>query len=506
MTAKNYDVSKQAKPPDEAVELKRKIRLVDAVFIIIGSVIGTGIFITPVSVYENSGSVGTSLVIWGACGVHSMLGALVYTELGILIPRSGADYAYYKETLGRPPAFMYMWAMLMAPQASRAAQCLAFATYVTRPFFLHCEPPPSAIEILALLMIGAVAIVNCRSVWLTLRIINVLTVLKLVPLVTIIITGFYFIMTDRVENLSEPFRGTKSPGDISTAVYSALFTYSGYNAVCYLMEELKNPSVNLPKAIYIALPIITLIYLSANVGYFTVLNRFEILASPAIAVTFSAKVLGFFKYVFPIFVGFSIVGGVMGGLFSHARLYYAGSQDGAIPEFMSYIHYTYFTPVPSVLFIWCLVVFLIIFSGNIFDLLKYATITDVIANVMSVVSLLILRFKESDSKREVKISIFVPIMFLLTSLSVLIVSLIHDPINNSIGVLLLALGLPGYFIGEKVKSFGNGNSDFIMKAVDFVNKLVSKFFLSIPPESEFIRENLPEELVKEVEYLECTKL
>jgi len=140
---------------DNVVKLKPKITLLNGITVIVGSIIGSGIFVSPKGVLQKVESVGMSLIIWLACGLFSMVGAYCYTELGTAIVRSGADYAYIFEAFGPFPAFLRLWVecMIVRP-CSAAVVALTFANYVIEPLFPTCPQPDVAVRLLAALAIG----------------------------------------------------------------------------------------------------------------------------------------------------------------------------------------------------------------------------------------------------------------------------------------------------------------------------------------------------------------
>ena len=139
----------------ESVRLKQTLGLHHGVAIIVGGIIGSGIFVSPKGVLLEVGSVGGSLVIWALCGIISLVGAMCYAELGTCILKSGGDYAYIKESLGSLPAFLYLWvALIVLIPTTNAITALTFAYYILQPIFPTCDPNDVVIRLLAALAIG----------------------------------------------------------------------------------------------------------------------------------------------------------------------------------------------------------------------------------------------------------------------------------------------------------------------------------------------------------------
>ncbi|XP_023942089.1 large neutral amino acids transporter small subunit 2 [Bicyclus anynana] len=465
---------------DGKVTLKRKITLFNGVGIIIGTIIGSGIFISPTGVFRETKSVAVSLIIWLACGLLSTLGALCYAELGTSISRSGGDYAYIYTAFGPLPAFLRMWiALLIIRPTTQAIVALTFGQYVVKPFFPDCKPPDDAVKLLAAVCLCVLTAVNCISVRWTMRIQDVFTSSKLLALIVIILSGIYYICIGHTENFQEPFEGQFSAGSIALAFYSGLFAFGGWNYLNFVTEELQDPYKNLPRAIWIAMPMVTIIYVMANLAYLAVISKQEMISSTAVAAIFGDRLFGGWSWMIPVFVALSTFGGVNGVLFTSARLFATGAQEGHMPGFFTLFHIDKQTPIPSLIFT-CFFSLLMLTNSNVFDLINYFSQTLWLSVGASVVGMLWLRRTKPDMPRPITVHLAIPYIFLIAIACLVIIPAITNPTDTAIGLAILLSGIPVYYVCVKWKTKPYCYDALSGCVLRFLQKLCSCIYVDSP--------------------------
>lgn len=402
--------------------------------------------------------------------------------VGTCIPKSGGDYTYISEAFGDLPSFLYIWdATVIFVPATNAIMSLTFANYVLQPFFAtECAVPKISAQLLAAATICGLTYLNSVNVRATTKMQNVIMFTKIGALVIIILVGLGWILSGHLENFEAPFENTETdPGKLAVAFYSGIFSYAGWNYLNFMTEELRDPYKNLPRAIYISLPLVTLIYVLANISYLAVLTPQEMIASNAIAVTFGDKVLTYGAWIIPLMVAISAFGGLSVHIMTSSRMCFVAARNRHMPEVLSFINVKRYTPTPSLVFLATLSL-LYLFIGDVYVLITYSSVVETFFIMLSVTGVLYFRWKEPNMPRPIKVNILVPIIFVAICIFLIIVPAYQVPWESGMGLLITLAGIPFYLSCVAWKH----KPEWFQGKIDIWTEMMQKLFMSAKEEQD----------------------
>ncbi|KAI4121563.1 MAG: hypothetical protein LQ338_006294, partial [Usnochroma carphineum] len=337
-----------------SLEKHKSITYLNGLSLIIGLIIGSGIFSSPAQITTNAGSPGASLIVWLVAGILAWTGAASYAELGGAIPLNGGAQVYLSKIFGDLFGFLFTWcSVFVLKPGSAAIIAIIFGEYIVRAFHpssTSAEPLPNpTISIIwinkgiSILALASVTLLNCISTKLTTRTSDIFMFFKFLALLSIAITGLIVAITNSTLTSYSPnidwrteswFDGTSTnPSNWAVALYAGLWAFDGWDNTNFVLGEFRNPARDLPRVIHTAMPLVILSYLLTTLSYTLVLPAKTIASSNTIAVTFGARVFGpTGALILALFVSASCLGALNVTTFTSGRLVYAAGKEGFLPS------------------------------------------------------------------------------------------------------------------------------------------------------------------------------
>lgn len=421
-------------------ELPRKLGLVDGVAIIVGTVIGAGIFLTPNLVARNLPTPGLILAVWIFTGVISCFGALAYAELGGMIPATGGQYVYLREAYGPLPAFLCGWTyFFVVLSASIAWLGISFANYLN--YFVPLSP--LADKAVAVALIAAVSYINYRGITAGAVTQKLFTAMKLLGLLVLIGSAFLAAPHAPVAHAGGGF----SMRLFGVAMIGCVVSYDGWVALGFVAGEVRNPKRNLTLAAMLGIAIVTLVYVLANAAYLRVLTVPEIAASNRVGALAAERSLGpTGGMLVSLTILISIVGSANGWAMAAPRIFFAQARDGLFFRRFASIHPRYQTPGFSIVVFgaWSALVGL---TGTYETLASYAMFAAWFFYGLTGIGVILLRRREPERPRPFRMPGYPVTLFLFVAVAAAFVvnTFIATPGPAIVGTLLIAAGVPVYF-------------------------------------------------------------
>lgn len=433
----------------------RRLGLFSATMVVVGGIIGSGIFLNPSIVAQRVRSAPLTLGTWVIGGVIAVLGAFCYAELGARRPRVGGAYAYLREAFGPLPAFLYGWALLLViATGATAAVAVTFARYAAALLALP-ERATVPLAVAAIAVLSAINYVGVKPGAVTQ---NVFTVLKLVALGLLIAVGLFAVRVDVGPLLAMAGGGAAVPVAVSgaapvgafgvvevvgVALVPILFAYGGWQQSNFIAEEIVDAERTLPRAILIGVAVVVAVYVLANAAYLRVLGVAGLAASGAPAADLLERTLGpAGRVVISAGIACSTFGFLNLVILVSPRVYQAMAADGVFVPRLAALHPRFRTPALAIVVqgAWAI---LLTLSGTYAQLLDYVVFGDWIFFGLTAAALFVYRRRQSGHVGfRAPGYPLTPLLFVLAATYVVVSSVASNPRNAAIGTGLLALGVP----------------------------------------------------------------
>ncbi len=436
------------------VNLPRVLGLWDVVSIVIGGVIGSGIFLVPKSIASVLPSPLLMLSVWVVGGLLSYFGALAFAELGAAMPEAGGMYVFLREAYGPLLSFLFGWTLFLVIDSGAIATLTVAFTSRYLPYFFKMSP--WAIKGVSVAFIVFLATVNIIGVRAGANLQNLLTIIKTGAL--FIVAGVIFIFgKGSVSNFFSPAPDLRSPGLLGAfgiGLVAVLWAYKGWESSTYSAGEIKKPERNIPLGILIGTFSIVVIYGIVNLAYLYVLPVGAIAQSDRIASDALALVTGpIGGSLIALVILFSIMGAANQNILCSPRVYFAMARDGLFFKRIADAHPKYLTPYVSIVAISIWSIILSLFFGTFEQLFTYVVFGQWIFFGLTVAAVMILRKKRPDMPRPYRTwgYPFTPVFFILAALFISLNSLINEFRNAVAGLAIILLGVPVYFYWRNKK-------------------------------------------------------
>jgi APA family basic amino acid/polyamine antiporter len=450
---------------DEQPGLARRLGLFDATMIVMGGIIGSGIFINSYVVARQVHSPLLVLGAWAAGGLTALAGAFIYAELSALRPQVGGQYAYIREAFHPMPAFLYGWTLLLVTQTGgMAAVAVTFAKYFASLTGLPDTDWTSAG--IATIALALLTLINCLGVRAGSSVQSALMVTKIVAIVALIVCGLMIsgrgsVAGDQLTSLAQADDWQPSPEYLSPATFNwqlitafgaalvpVLFAYGGWQTSCFIAGEVREPRKNLPRGLLIGVMGVIVLYLAVNYVYVSALGvdglaRTKTPATEVMRLAFGEKG----KAIIAMGIAISTLGFLSQGMLTAPRVYFAMADDGLFFKSVAWLHPTTRVPVVAIVLQGALAI-IIALSGRYDQILNYVVSIDSIFFGLAAACIFVFRRKAkgNDEKRfRVPGHPVTTILFIAVEWLVAINTIYKYPENSAIGLAILALGIPIYF-------------------------------------------------------------
>lgn len=429
-------------------ELARQLGFVDAVSIVVGVVIGAGIFLVPSLVANTLPSRPAIFGVWISAGVLSFLGALAMAELGAMIPATGGQYVFLREAYGPLIAFLAGWSFFLVSQSAAIAWLgVSFSLYLS-----HFIPlGPVAQKTIGLALIAILAAVNYRGVLLGASVQKLFTFAKIIGLAVLVASAFLTPTAAAAAPRAFVFRWS----DFGVAMIACLMTYDGWAAVGSVAGEIQDPKKNILRSLAAGTALCMAVYIIANAAYLHTLGLGGLAVSERPGADVASRSMGPLGANLVAFVILlSIVGAVNGWLLTQPRVYFAQARDGLFFRRFGDVHPRFRTPAfaVSMQFVWSAV---LLMTGSFEVLISYAMFAIWVFYALTAAAVIVLRRKQPNRPRPYRMWGYpvTPVLFVATAVWFLGNTWIERPGPSSVAAAIILLGVPVYFLWTRLTPF-----------------------------------------------------
>jgi APA family basic amino acid/polyamine antiporter len=434
--------------------LRRELGLFSAALLVVGGIIGSGIFFTPAETARALPTAGLVFLVWAVGGVVALAGALTYAELGAMMPDAGGAYVYIRDGFGKLPAFLYGWmALLSIGTGALAAVALGFAGYAAR--FVDLAPLGGRIGVAAA-TIAVLTLTNYFGIKPGALVQNVLAVAKITALAALIVGGFAL-----WRSLGAPVPVPDAPAPreslaqgLAAAFVAVLFTIGGWQQMNMVAGEIRDPARTIPRALALGIGIVIACYLGANAVYLRALGRDGLAASSAVAADTATKLVGSTGGTFiTVAAMLSILGFVNVVILATPRIFFAMARDGVFLQAAARVHPKYGSPHVSVMIMGGWAIALVVLTrGEIGELLSGVVFADWIFFGLGAASVFALRRSRPDAPRPYRAWGYpiVPGFFVVSAVFGVVSAFIAAPRTSLLGTGILLAGVIVYHARTKI--------------------------------------------------------
>jgi len=452
-------LDKQTTDATPGQELQRGFGLSTATYVVIASMVGTGILVSPGYMMVTLKNYPVIFGLWALGGLLALCGALCVAELAAALPRAGGEYVYLREAYGPMPAFLSGWtSFFLGFSAPLAVAGYIAALYLLSPFGLADDKASLVVKITAAAIIIVITLPNLvghrQSAWTQ----NLTTLLKLGLFVALVVLAFLF-GEGRMGHISQGQSiGQTQLGTAATQLFYVMFAYSGWNAASYLAGEVKNPGRILPRSLLLGAGLVVMLYLALNLVFAYAVpladvgfDNAEQVPQLAIQNLFGLKA----SSIFSVLLGLAFLATVSAFIITGPRIYYAMAKDGLFPSVAAYVSQKGRVPIYAMI-AQSVCAIVILFLTDFQNLYKYAAVGLSVFAMLFIAAVYVLRWRQPDMERPFRVPGYpvVPAIFMVMILFMTVFAFIQwlKPSIYSLGSILV--GIPVYYIWSSVRRLG----------------------------------------------------